>query len=411
MARVGGQRTDGCSTAARIVNETCATKRTTRPVTSREGGCDIISVRSASDVELDSASSSSDSMAIIAPSPGALWEGQAPRRKEQRKREEKVMLDIRWVPAEGWSMDNGGVFVGSGHRVLADSLWSGHYMDAVDLNLPREVLAGRPLMVASDRDCKKAVELWNALGLQSAKGACLDFSQWASAWHKDIRSLSTSSDLCVQSLGRLFKHHLRCRPGDLGNFVRISRLFPHENSRQELLPIPVHALEAYHLDANSEAWLSLCLHAINYLYCGGERLISTACKYPPSLLDGQLKLIQRVQQSAQSWLSLGALDFGATLEEAHSADDYEPRVVSTTYPVTVAAIAPSLPQKAHACQVDVCGLVSEQTREWLDKVLRAVGTDFQLPRSAVFVNSQNEWDALIGEMFERGLVEPCQLDE
>eukprot|EP00971_Amphidinium_carterae_P270779 5373561-Amphidinium_carterae.1 len=79
------------------------------------------------------------------------------------------------------------------------------------------------------------------------------------------------------------------RPGDLANFVRMCSLFPRETSKEEMLPIPVHEIADFNLEPGLEAWMSLSLHAINYMYCGGERLIAATCRYPASLLECQKK--------------------------------------------------------------------------------------------------------------------------
>eukprot|EP00971_Amphidinium_carterae_P211673 4200137-Amphidinium_carterae.1 len=60
-------------------------------------------------------------------------QGQAHAQQRQKQMKEKVTGDIRWIATDGWTMDNGGVFVGARHRVLADSLRSSSYMDGIDL--------------------------------------------------------------------------------------------------------------------------------------------------------------------------------------------------------------------------------------------------------------------------------------
>eukprot|EP00971_Amphidinium_carterae_P348089 6490313-Amphidinium_carterae.1 len=325
---------------------------TSKPLSSSRIGNELVTVISTSTSSDESSSTST------------TRRGGKERPQGQRKRQEQVMnstrADLVEIGPSGWDQSNGGVEISSG----AGSIWSSHYFTTVPKSVLRELLAGRPLMYRSAADHSLASQLVQWLRLQGPR-TCMDFSEWSRVVTRGIHALHTTSDLNVGTLGSLLLSALSDRPGCLGFFARFVGHFTHEVSRSDVLPVNPLWLDKQSCTNDVRVWGKLMIIGLNYLYCGQNRLLDEACHFPPKPSPVQDRVISHILQVASSWVSGVSLDWSASLNELEGAGNYEPRVCTTAFPLSVETIIPNLPRKEHCSQVDICALVSPDTLKWL----------------------------------------------
>eukprot|EP00971_Amphidinium_carterae_P280836 5575480-Amphidinium_carterae.1 len=282
-------------------------------------------------------------------------------------------------------------------------------MRSVPKAVQRQLLEGRPLMWRTPADKVLASELAQWLNLKGIPRTCHDFTQWSQVFSKQLHRLHSTSSLSMGSLGSLLLESLRERPGSLGEFVRFLPAVTHENSRLDVLPIDPKIFESRSICEGVRAWATLLLLGINYMYCGQDRLLSETFHYPACCSPLQDRVVNHLLKVASSWVSSSSVSWDSVFEEFETAgDSYGPKVDTVAFPLCVESVLPSLPDKKHCAQIDICKLVSESTREMLEHPTSVLFEPAEfVPSSKVLVRTQRDWDILCAALFERNLIEAC----
>eukprot|EP00971_Amphidinium_carterae_P167311 3315359-Amphidinium_carterae.1 len=124
---------------------------------------------------------------------------------------------------------------------------------------------------------------------------------------------------------------------------------------------------SYDCDPELRPWVFLWTGILNYLVCGGGRLLFEPLEVSPILTDLHRATLKRFESLAREWSHHEQEGLFTAFRDLENAPQtYASVQVSTTaFPVTLDAVLPTLPSPGVAAQVDILPLVSSQTREWL----------------------------------------------
>ena len=332
------------------------------------------------------------------------------------------------------TFSDGGLYVGKGCAWLAGSPLQEKLYDRMDVQEVREALQGRPLYVVEDEVAlaEEIIRHFHLSGLSLPS---------AMTWEM-FSGFESTKELTVCEVGVALKLFLRLRPGKLGTFVR---LFPccalgnFKRSPPELMPFPLpfdtlaelEVMEAFkrwydplskkeetegpaasvRQQAGVDAWCWLQCVLLNYMYCGGPRLLGATMFHPKDILEHQHGIANRCHRwatlfckgepftSIKPWHlaaeSLGGMYTGEEVVKAHK--------------LTWAAIERSVPPSGEAARVKLADVVPPVLKPFAESpdLLRLPEDEVKNFQASakVLVESDAEYDLIIRNLVKAGMMD------
>jgi hypothetical protein len=219
---------------------------------------------------------------------------------------------------EAWSREDGGVYVGRGDNVLTCSIFQERFWAELEVAEVQMALKGRTLYVKKGEEVL-ARELVDYFKITIGK--CMDLA----AWHEVAHGL-LKDGVTVCSMGVIVKLLLRLRPGALGTFARLlpcCAMKTFKRTPVELLPMKLPGdteaeaslmismigtpllgereglPEVDKRQAGIDAWVWLQTLLLNFMFCGGKRLLGSVMAHPAVHSPAQKKVLERLLSQAK----------------------------------------------------------------------------------------------------------------
>ena len=346
-------------------------------------------------------------------------------------------VEIRAV-GKDWTRDDG-VFVGKPHKDDGSTIYHRDFVMQLDKEKVRMSLLGQQLYVRPHdvNEAKWLIEEFRLAGAPS-----LGPERWAQVVRKGVAT-PMSLSLC----GVVLMAVVKCRPGEIGNLARAlpcCALKTFQRQSMELLPLPLplmndgekeildqvcgeilreekvsvdEAPEKHEMIRNLgvKAWTWLQAFVLNYMYCQGvgHRMITDGMIHNEEPTKIQTECLKRLEKYSVKWLESedGEQITGKTWEEASQnlGDMYTGANFGKSYPLTLKAILPTTPGRGEAARIPMAEVVSYGVKPYVEdpSLLRMPDEDLIAPRTraAVQVESQAEWDAIVGHLVTAGMLE------
>ena len=321
--------------------------------------------------------------------------------------------DVRWIHFSGFDYENGGLYIGYGDetRQLQRSWFADGVREPGLRDQERELLLGRPLMIASEADKALALQLWRDFDLGSSPKKRLSLDEWQKTLKRSLKDMARISSVDFGVLGALCRVALEERPGSLSLSVGFQRFSLSGVASEEILPIPLEPLAQMGLPRDQADWVYCWSAILNWMFLGGRRHLFEPMKLASTLNESQIKAVRAMAEVAKALCQAPPLDLSSDVRECGGVrlSEYGPQVVNTALKVTLEQVRPSLPPKDAAARVAIEDLVGAQTRAWLaDPSLMLLPCDELpevIPCAKVLVDSQTSYEELVKECFALGIME------
>ena len=164
-----------------------------------------------------------------------------------------------------------------------------------------------------------------------------------------------------------------------------------------------------------KAWTWLQTFALNFMYCQGvgHRMITDGMLHSEEPTKIQVDCMNRLTRFSERWVLQGAVEkiSPKSWDEAaeNLGDLYTGANIGKSYPLTLKAILPTTPGRGEAARISMTEVVSPGVRPYVEdpNLLRIPDEELIAPRTraTVQVESQAEWDAIVGHLVSAGMLE------
>ncbi|CAE8685015.1 unnamed protein product, partial [Polarella glacialis] len=292
---------------------------------------------------------------------------------------------------EGWTLADGGVYVGRGTKTLARSVFQEAGVKEMDPAMVHRALDGRPLYVLR-HEVECAHFLIDEFQIRAEPAWSLE------RWHQVLDGLLREG-ASVCTLGVVLKVCILQRPSSLGTFCRLlgcCALRTFKRTPLELLPlclpedsaaelkvgafieslcmrVPLTADELAGVSvamvtAGRDAWIWLQVLLTNYMFCGGPRLLGAVMFHPMKHWKAQEETLKRFARLADIFCEADVrVPVGPWHQVSENLGDmYTGREVCKAYKLSWAAIESTLPVPGAAARVDLAAAVPEDLKPFVE---------------------------------------------